>query len=74
MSSASTPEMTARSSHVGEQRDLAPLLLGQRMLAAAQQHVRLDADAAQLLHGVLRRLGLDLAGAADDTAPASGAR
>src|SRR5260370_41024864 len=31
------------------------------MLAAAQQHVRLDADAAQLLHRVLRRLGLDLA-------------
>ena len=49
---------------VGEQGNLAPLLLGQRMLAAAQQHVRLDTDAAQLLHRVLRRLGLDLARAA----------
>src|SRR5580698_4434466 len=34
------------------------------MLATTQQHVRLDADAAQLLHGVLCRFGLDLAGAA----------
>ena len=51
---------------IGEQRDLAPLLLGQRMAAAAQQHVGLDTDAAQLLHRVLRRLGLDLARAADD--------
>ena len=51
---------------VGEQRDLAALLLRQRMLAAAQQHVRLDADAAQLLDRVLGRLGLDLAGAAHD--------
>src|SRR5258705_3052603 len=46
--------------HIGKQGNLAPLLLGQWMLAAAQQHVRLDADAAQLLHRVLRRLGLDL--------------
>ena len=36
--------------HVGEQRDLAALLVGQRILAAAQQHVGLDADAAQFLH------------------------
>src|SRR6185437_12244389 len=42
------------------------LLLGQRMLAAAEQHIRLDADAAQLLDGVLGRLGLDLPGATDD--------
>ncbi len=46
---------------VGEQRDLASLLGRQRVLAAAQQHVRLDADRAQFLDGVLRRLGLDLA-------------
>ena len=32
--------------HVGEQRDLAPLAVGQRLFAAAQQHVRLDADAS----------------------------
>ena len=46
---------------VGEQRDLAALLGRQRVLAAAEQHVGLDADRAQLLHRVLRRLGLDLA-------------
>src|SRR5688572_4961208 len=51
---------------VGEERDLAPLLLGQRILAAAQQHVGLDADAPQLLDRVLGGLGLDLARAADD--------
>ena len=47
--------------HVGEQRDLAALVLGQRLDRAAEQRVGLDADLAQLLHGVLRRLGLDLA-------------
>ena len=51
---------------VGEQRDLAALLIGQRLQAAAQQDIRLDADAAQLLHGMLRRLGLDLPRTADD--------
>ena len=51
---------------VGEQCDLAALLVGQRILAAAQQHVGLDTDAAQFLHAVLRGLGLDLARAADD--------
>ena len=52
--------------HVGEQRDLAALLIGQRILATAQQHVGLDADAAQFLHAVLRGLRLDLARSADD--------
>ena len=51
--------------HVGEQRDLAALVLRQRTLGAAQQRVGLDADAAQLLHGVLGRLGLDLARGGD---------
>ena len=51
---------------VGEQRDLAALFVGQRVLAAAQQHVGLDTDAAQFLHRMLRGLGLDLARAADD--------
>jgi hypothetical protein len=46
---------------IGEQRDLAPLLVGQRRRCAAQQHVRLDADRAQLLDRVLRRLRLHLA-------------
>src|SRR6516165_6937680 len=36
------------------------------MLAAAQEHIRLDADTAQLLHRVLRRLGLDLPRTAHD--------
>src|SRR6185503_17782125 len=51
---------------VGEERDLAPLFRRQRVAAAAQQYIGLDADAPQLLHGMLGRLGLDLAGAADD--------
>ena len=36
------------------------------LLAAAHDHVRLDADAAQLLHGVLGRLGLELARVAEE--------
>ena len=50
---------------VGEQRDLAPLLVRQLVAAAAQQHVGLDADRTQFLDRVLGGLGLDLA-AADD--------
>ncbi len=49
----------------GEQGDLAPHVLRQAALGAAQQHVRLDADAAQLVDRVLRGLGLQLAGVAD---------
>ena len=66
---------TASGGDVGEQRDLllaAPAL--ERPLAAAEQDVGLDADLAQLLHRVLGRLGLELAGGARCTAPASGAR
>ena len=48
---------------VGEQGDLAPVLSGQRVMRTAKQDIRLDADAAQLLHRVLRRFGLDLAAA-----------
>jgi hypothetical protein len=54
-----------RIRHIGEQRDLAPLAIRDRALAAAQQDVRLDADAAQLLDRMLRRLGLHLAGGLD---------
>src|SRR5690606_29863109 len=50
---------------VGEGGDLAPLAVGQRLFAAAQQHVGLDADRAQLLHRVLGGLGLELAGGGD---------
>ena len=49
----------------GEQRDLLAHVLRQAALGAAHQHVRLDADAAQLVDRVLRRLGLQLAGVAD---------
>src|SRR5690606_8078813 len=51
--------------HVGEQGDLAALAVGQRLLAAAQQHVGLDADRAQLLDRVLGGLGLELARGGD---------
>ncbi len=51
---------------VGEERDLAPLLFRQRIAAAAQEHVRLDADATQLLDRMLGGLGLDFARTADD--------
>src|SRR3546814_347774 len=50
---------------VGERGDLAPLAVGQRLLAAAQQHVGLDADRTQLLDRVLGGLGLELAGRGD---------
>ena len=46
--------------HVGEQGNLAPLLLRQRLLRAADQDIRLDADGAQLLDRMLGGLGLDL--------------
>ena len=48
--------------HVGEQRNLGLLVLGDRAVGAAQQGIGLDADLAQLLHGVLGRLGLEFAG------------
>ena len=70
MLSTSTAEITASTSHVGEQRDLAPLVLGQRTVGAAQQDVGLDTDFAQLLDRVLRRLGLDLARRRECRAPA----
>ena len=48
--------------HVSKQGDLASLLLWQGSLGPAQQHVRLNADGAQLFDGVLCGLGLYLAG------------
>ena len=47
--------------HVGEQRDLFALFFGHLLLRTAQQRIGLDADLAQLLHGVLGGLGLELA-------------
>ena len=48
--------------HVGEQADLLALLVRHLAVGAAQQGIGLDADLAQLLHRVLGRLGLELAG------------
>ena len=50
---------------VAEQRDLAPRRLRDFPVAAAQQDVRLDAEAEQFLDAVLGRLGLELAGRRD---------
>ena len=51
--------------HVAELADLAALVVRDRMAGAAQQDVRLDADRAQFLHRMLRRLGLQFAGRLD---------
>src|SRR6478735_4052793 len=51
--------------HVTEQPELAPFLLRDLAIGTAEQDVRLDADRAQLLDGVLRRLCLQLTGARD---------
>ena len=50
-----------RFADVAEQRDLLALALGQRPVAAAQQHFGLDAEAGELAHRLLGRLGLQLA-------------
>src|SRR5690606_9077752 len=52
--------------HVGEQRDLGALVLGDASIGTAQQQVGLDSDLAQLLHRVLGRLGLEFAGRGDE--------
>src|SRR4051794_3847504 len=51
---------------VREQRDLRADLAVERLGAAADDHVRLDADAAQLLDRVLRRLRLELTRVLDE--------
>ena len=48
--------------HIAEQAELAPLLARNLAVAAAEQNMRLNADRAQLLHGVLGRLRLQFAG------------
>ena len=48
-----------------EQRDLLADVAREHRLRPAEQHVRLDADTAQLVHRVLRRLGLQLPGVLD---------
>ncbi len=50
---------------VAEERDLGPLLVRDRLVGAADEHVGGDADRAELLDGVLGRLGLELARGGD---------
>ena len=50
---------------VAEQGDLLALAVGQRPVAAAQQHFGLDPEAGELAHRLLGRLGLELAGRRD---------
>ena len=52
--------------HVAEQRDLPLDVLVEEAVGAAEQDVGLDADRPQVAHAVLRRLGLQLAGGADE--------
>jgi hypothetical protein len=54
--------MTASIEHVAEQRDLFAVFAADRLLGAADEHVGLDADLAQLADGVLRRLRFEFAG------------
>ena len=59
--------MTRSRAHIAEQRDLAPLVAcGNGRSVRHEQDVGLDADRAQLLDRMLRRLGLQLAGARDE--------
>ena len=59
---------------VGEERDLVEDLVVDRLVAAQDDDVGLDADAAQGADRVLRRLGLQLAGGADLRQPGDDAR
>ena len=52
--------------HIAHRRDLALQVVGQRLFAATHDDVGLDSPAAQFGHRVLRRLGLLLAGRADE--------
>ncbi len=45
--------------HVAEQRDLLAFLVGDRLLRAADEDIRRDADGLQFLDAVLRRFGLE---------------
>ena len=65
MVSTSHMEITPHSGTLVNSEILAALVVGDRAVGAAQQGVGLDADLAQLLHGVLGRLGLELAGGGD---------
>ena len=46
--------------HIGEERNLLALIVRNRPIGTAQEHVGLNADFAQFLHRMLGRLGLEL--------------
>src|SRR4051794_10878420 len=52
--------------HVGEERDLLADVLGELLVRATDDDVRVDTDAAQLVDRVLRRLRLQLTGRLDE--------
>ena len=58
--------MTALQVDVGEERDLVADVRRQLLARARDDDVRVDTDAAQLVHRVLRRLRLQLAGGLDE--------
>ena len=58
--------MTALPIDVGEERDLLADVVRERLGRAADDDVGMDADAAQLVHRVLRRLRLQLAGGVEE--------
>ena len=66
MQSTSRAVITAFSSTLQKWAIFALILRSSDAVGAAQQDVRLDAEAGELLHAVLRRLGLHLAGGADE--------
>ncbi len=51
--------------HVTKHRDLALEFRRQISVGSTQQDIGLDADLAKFIHGMLRRLGLQLTGRAD---------
>lgn len=51
----------ARFGHIGKEADFFALVLRYGAVGAAQQSIGLDADFAQLLHGVLGGLGFEFA-------------
>ena len=66
MSSTSRAEITASTGRLANSAIFCADLARQRLLGAAHDHVGLDADPAQLVDRVLGRLGLQLAGVADE--------
>ncbi len=58
--------MTDSRRYIAEQRDLGALAIRQWSLAAAHQHVGLDAERGEFAHAVLGRLGLEFTGGRDE--------